>query len=116
MAEDIPVDTDYTEPEGTVTLVSPSGGEYRTHNAVEINNLVYGQGYKFKDDAPDTSPARAESTSDTGTADDSAASATEAPAAPAPSPTASKATAKAPAKASADKAAGSGMPTPPSTT
>jgi hypothetical protein len=117
MAEDIPVDTDYTEPEGTVTLVSPSGGEYRTHNAVEINNLVYGQGYTFKDDGPETNTARTESASNQGTAeDDSAAPTTEAPAAPTPSPAVSKAAAKAPAKASGEKAAGSGMPASPSTT
>lgn len=125
MAEDTPVDTDYTEPEGTVTLVSPSGAEYRTHNAVEINNLIYGQGYKLKNDEPESAdqaelsswggtPVRTEGTS--AAADNSAAATVEASAAPNPSPAGSKTAAKASPKAPSDKAAGGGTLPPASTT
>ena len=113
MADDTPVDTDYTEPEGTVTLVSPSGGEYRTHNAVEINNLVYGQGYRIKDDEPDPA-TQTESASEADAANEPAPPTTEAPAAPGPSSAGGKAVPKAPSKAPGDKAASA--PTPPSAT
>lgn len=114
MADHTPVDTDYTEPEGTVTLVSPSGGEYRTHNAVEINNLVYGQGYKVKDGELDPA-AQTESPSSADAVDEPTTATIGAPAAPSQNLAGSKATPKAPAsKASMDKAAGT--PTPPSAT
>lgn len=91
------------EPEGTVTLVSPSGGEYRTHSPVEINNLVYGQGYRIKDSdepaadasAEDVEPAQSKA-ADTAAGTEAPQAGTEAPAAPAAAP--SKASAKATAK------------------
>jgi len=33
----------------TVTLVDPTGREYQSSSPAEINNLVYGAGYKPKD-------------------------------------------------------------------
>ena len=115
MAEDATVDTDFTEPEGTVTLVSPSGAEYRTHNAIEINNLVYGQGYKFKDEAA-ADDAKSETDSPvpapTPAAEAGSVSTTEAPTAPPTTPAA--ATGKSSAKPSVSKPSTSGTPTPPS--
>lgn len=120
-------DTDFVEPEGTVTLVAPDGAEYRTHDAVTINNLVYGQGYAIKGDEADddeadsagaadvsspgdTDPART-GASTTPDANSEASATTEASQAPTPSPTT---VGKSAAKASGSKAASTA--TPPSTT
>lgn len=35
-----------------VTLVDPQGQEYSTSSIVEINDLVYGHGYRIKQEAP----------------------------------------------------------------
>lgn len=46
-----------------VTLISPSGARYVTDNPVEINNLVYGEGYRRapapEPDTADPAPRRA---------------------------------------------------------
>lgn len=111
-------DIEYVEPEGTVTLVSPNGDEYRTHSPVEINDLVYGRGYKVKDEDAGAAGADAvtateeppNTTTDTSAATEAPQTDTEAPAAPAAP---SKASAKAAAKPSTS---GSPTATPPSTT
>ena len=36
-------------------LISPSGAAYHTDNAVEMNDLIYGQGYRIRDD-PNPAP------------------------------------------------------------
>jgi hypothetical protein len=51
-----------------VELESPDGETYISHSAVDTNNLVYGQGYRIKENKPATDappvPARPAPTPD----------------------------------------------------
>jgi hypothetical protein len=53
-----------------VTLVSPRGGEVTVTNPVAVNNLVFGQGYRRKDEetVPEIEPTQAEPDADMETA------------------------------------------------
>lgn len=85
--------------DGTVILVSPKGEEVESRNAVTINNLVYGHGYRAKgNDDPEAAvkatALEAGEKSETAEHADATGAQTEVSAAPAPTPKASAGTPK----------------------